>query len=183
MDIDTVLDWRGRTVRDRDGEKLGTLGNLYLEEETDRPAYAGIRTGLFGRNESILPLAGIRDVDGELTVPYEKALVDAAPNVDPDAALTADEQAAILGHYDAQVERDKPDVATEGMVRSEEEVDVRPGPMQAAERVRLRKVLVTEDVRTVVPRRREVIQLETDPLPEGEIEAVEDLGPREDRPA
>jgi hypothetical protein len=44
-DLDTVLAWRGKTVIDRDGEKAGTLGALYLDEE-DRPAYAGVQTGL-----------------------------------------------------------------------------------------------------------------------------------------
>src|ERR671917_1812958 len=100
MDIDTVLGWRGRTVRDRDGQKLGSLGDLYLDGESDRPAYAGIRTGLFGRNESIVPLAGVRESENEdLVVPYEKSLVDAAPNLDPDAALTPEEEDAIFSHY------------------------------------------------------------------------------------
>ena len=31
-DLDTVLAWRGKTVLDRDGEKAGTLGALYLDE-------------------------------------------------------------------------------------------------------------------------------------------------------
>src|SRR5215212_10266136 len=102
MDIDTVLGWRGRTVRDRDGEKVGSFGDVYLDEETDRPAYAGVTTGLFGRNESIVPLEGIREEDGDLVVPYEKALISDAPNLDPDAALTEDEQQALFAHYGEQ---------------------------------------------------------------------------------
>jgi hypothetical protein len=47
--------------------------------------------------------------------------------------------------------------------------------MAPTERVRLRKVLVTEDVEQTVPLRREIIQLETDPAPEGAIESVEDI--------
>ncbi len=179
MDIDTVLGWRGRTVRDRDGQKLGSLGDLYLDRESDKPAYAGIRTGLFGRNESIVPLAGVRETeDQDLVVPYEKALVDSAPNLDPDAALTPDEEAAIFDHYGEQKVRDAPDVSTDGMTRSEEEIRIVEGEMAPAERVRLRKVLVTEHVEMTVPRRKEVIQLETEPAPEG---MVEDHGPVEDR--
>ena len=30
-DIDTVLGWRGKSVRDASGEKLGTIGALYLD--------------------------------------------------------------------------------------------------------------------------------------------------------
>jgi hypothetical protein len=65
------------------------------------------------------------------------------------------------------------------MVRSEEEVAVRPGPMRPREKVRLRKVLVTDEIRKTVPRRREVVQLETDPPPEGEIESVHEVPPDE----
>jgi hypothetical protein len=177
MDIDTVLGWRGRTVRDRDGDKLGSLGDVYLDGETDRPAYAGVRMGLLGRNESIFPLAGIREHEGDLIVPYEKSLVEAAPSLDPDAALTPEEEEAIFAHYGAQKERDKGDPFEEGMVRSEEEISVQAGDLRPAERVRLRKFMVTEHVETVVPRRKEVIQLETDPPPAGTVEHVEDIDP------
>jgi hypothetical protein len=51
-DLNTLLGWRGRTVLDRKGETIGKLGDLYLDEATDRAAYAGIRTGLLGRHES-----------------------------------------------------------------------------------------------------------------------------------
>jgi hypothetical protein len=39
-DIDTALAWRGRTVRDQDGNELGTLSELYLDSESSRPAWA-----------------------------------------------------------------------------------------------------------------------------------------------
>ena len=183
MDIDTVLGWRGRTVRDRDGEKIGTLGDVYLDGETDRPAYAGVLTGLFKRSESIVPLSGIREEDdGDLRVPYEQDLVKTAPNIDPDAALTPDEEETLFAHYGEQRERDKGDPFGDGLVRSEEEISIGKQEMAPAERVRLRKVTVTENVEMTVPRRKEVIQLETDAPPEGQIEAVEDLAPGEGRP-
>src|SRR3954466_12911164 len=90
-DIDTVLGWRGKTVRDRDGEKVGTLGAIYLDEGTDAPAYAGVQTGLFRRHESVVPLAGARELDGDVQVPYALDQIKAAPNVDPDVALGGSE--------------------------------------------------------------------------------------------
>ena len=60
------------------------------------------------------------------------------------------------------------------MIRSEEEVSVgKTG--QPSERVRLKKVIVEDEVTETVPVRKEKIQLETDPPPEGRIESVEDL--------
>ena len=68
-DLDTVLAWRGKTIVDRDGEKAGTLGALYLDDD-DRPAYGGVQTGLFRRRESMVPLDGARVLDDDVQVPY-----------------------------------------------------------------------------------------------------------------
>jgi hypothetical protein len=179
LDVDTVLGWRGRTVRDRQGEKLGKLGDLYLDAG-DRPAYAGISTGLFGKNESIVPLSGVREEDGDLHVPYDAALVRDAPNIDPEAVLSPEEEDTLGRHYGGQALRTYGgEGAEEGtMIRSEETATIEQGPMEPTERVRLRKVLVTEDVEKTVPLRREIIQLETDPPPAGTIESSEDLDGR-----
>jgi hypothetical protein len=51
------------------------------------------------------------------------------------------------------------------MTRSEEEVRTATTPMQPRERVRIRKVLVTENVKQTVPVQKEVVALEHDPPP------------------
>jgi PRC-barrel domain/Domain of unknown function (DUF2382) len=191
-DLDTILSWRGRTVFDRKDEKIGKVGDLYLDDETGRAAYAGVRTGLFGRHESILPLSDVTERNGDLVVPYDAELVRDAPAIDPDASLDEAEQERLARHYAAPGEpaagrstvptdgdRDAaPGQGGPGMVRSEEEVVTGATDLRPAERVRLRKVLVTEDVRQTVPVRREEIRLATDPPPEGTIERVEDVDER-----
>jgi hypothetical protein len=198
-DLDTILGWRGRTVRDRKDEEIGKIGDLYLDEDTDRPAYAGVRTGLFGRRESIIPLEGIVDRDGELIAPYDAEHVHDAPAIDPDEALDEGEQQRLARHYDApppasrggDAETGAPPPSSRGgdaetddasagaeMIRSEEEVVTGTTPMTPSERVRIRKVVVTENVTKKVPVRREEIRLETDPPPEGDVESVEDVPPR-----
>ena len=174
--MDTVLGWRGRTVRDRQGEKLGKLGDLYLDVD-DRPAYAGVTTGLLGTKESVVPLSGVREEDGDLHLAYDAELVRSAPSIEPEAVLSPDQEEALGRHYGAQTARTYGgDAADDGtMIRSEEVATIEQGPMAPTERVRLRKVLVTEDVEQTVPLRREIIQLETDPAPEGAIESVEDI--------
>jgi hypothetical protein len=178
-DLNTLLGWRGRTVLDRKGETIGKLGDLYLDEATDRAAYAGIRTGLLGRHESIVPLDRMAERDdGDLTVPYDSELVRDAPAIDPDAALDEAEQERLARHYGTPTATSATgdrDTEAPEMIRSEEEIVTGTTEMQPAERVRLRKVLVTDHVTKTVPVRREEIRLETDPPPEGEIEQVEDV--------
>ena len=163
-DLDTVLGWRGKTVRDRDGEKLGTLGALYLDADTDQPAYAGVHTGLFRRHESVVPLDDAQEADGDIRVPYAAATVREAPNVDPDVALDDDQQARLHEHYATTATAAEPSAETAPeVVRSEEEVRVEPGPMRPRERIRIKKYLVTDYVEKTVPVRREEVRVEHDP--------------------
>src|SRR3954470_2144065 len=97
-DLDTVLAWRGKTVVDREGEQAGTLGALYLDEQ-DRPAYAGVRTGLFRRRESMVPLADARELGDHIQVPYALEQIRSAPNVDVDVTMTDEEQDRLAAHY------------------------------------------------------------------------------------
>src|SRR4051794_29032274 len=99
LDIDTVLGWRGRTVRDVNGEKIGTLGDVFLDQDSDVPAWGGVRTGLFGRNESFVPLEEMREDGDDIVVPYSAEQVKEAPNVEPDVALTAAEEDRLFAHY------------------------------------------------------------------------------------
>src|SRR4051794_31013376 len=100
-DLDTVLSWRGRTVRDPSGDKVGRVGALYLDEATDRPAYAGVETGLFGRRESVVPLEALDEDGDDLVVGYPAAHVRDAPSIDADAALDDDEAQRLATHYQA----------------------------------------------------------------------------------
>jgi len=215
LDIDTVLGWRGKTVVDRDGEKIGTFGDVYLDRETDRPAYAGVTSGLFGTKASFCRLEDAELVGDDVRVPFEKDHVLDAPRIDPDVALTAQEERLLDEHYGtgtaepeagavAAPEGDdaRRDPADEGearapagetgapdrdtsapdgdapveVVRSEEEVRLRT-EAQPRERVRLKKVVVTDHVERTVPVRREEVRLEHEPPPEGRVVDVEDEEP------
>jgi hypothetical protein len=173
-DIDTALAWRGRKVRDENGDELGRLTELYLDGES-RPAWAGVKRGWLGGTETIVPLAGAEEVEGDLRLPHHRRLFDDAPDVDPDVELTEEEETVLRDHWGrgwAPPSREETDTA---MTRSEEEVEFGKRTTRKAERVRLKKVLVEDEVTQTVPVRREEIRLETDPPPEGEIQSVEDV--------
>ena len=177
IDIDTALGWRGRTVVDRDGEKIGKLRDIYLDRETDLPAYAGVATGLFGAKETYVRLEDAQADGDDIRVPFDREHVLEAPRVDPGVALTAHEESLLDEHYaKAPSPRSSSDEHAE-VVRSEEEVRIRTRPVKRAERVRLRKVEVVDEVEKTVPVRREVVRLEHEPPPEGRVVDVEDDPP------
>jgi hypothetical protein len=174
-DVDTVLGWRGRSVVDSSGEELGKVTSLYLEGDSQRPAWAGVKRGLLRGGETIVPLEGAEEVDGNVRLAYDRATIEEAPDVDPDVELTEEEERRLHEHYGREWAPPSGTETDTAMTRSEEEVDFGTRVKKRAERVRLRKVLVHDEVTKTVPVRKEVIRLETDPPPEGEIESAEDV--------
>ena len=178
-DIDTVLGWRGKTAHAPDGTKLGKVAELLLGPEGDRPQYAELHTGLLGRHHTVVPLHGARIEDGDLVLPIGHGLLDEAPEVPEGPQVHADAAQRLRDHFgSAPVTAEGPDE----VVRREEEVRVGPGEMEPVERVRVKKVLVTDEETRIVPVRREVVALETEP-PEGAIESSEPLSPDDPRRA
>ena len=89
----------GAPVHSTDGEKLGRIESIYYDNETNRPAWAATRTGLFGGHVSLVPLDH-GDWDGStLTVPFDKAALKNAPHHDPDTAISSTDEEELYRHY------------------------------------------------------------------------------------
>jgi hypothetical protein len=97
--IETARGWRGRVMVDRDSNKIGEVVDIYLDNETDRPDWAVVRTGLFGLRSTFVPLAQAREVGDELQVTHQRLQVKQAPNIEPDGQLSAAEEAELYRHY------------------------------------------------------------------------------------
>lgn len=89
-------------VLDQDGEKIGSVGQIYLDDETGRASFVTVKTGLFGTKETFVPLDGAGEDGDDLRVPYTKDFVKDAPNVDADGHLSEQEQDAIQDYYRGQ---------------------------------------------------------------------------------
>ena len=74
----------GQDVYTPDGDKIGRAGQVYLDDQTSEPEWVTVHTGLFGTNESFVPLQDAQLSDGNLVVSYGKDKVKDAPNVDPE---------------------------------------------------------------------------------------------------
>jgi uncharacterized protein (TIGR02271 family) len=90
----------GQTLYSSDNEKVGKIGQVFLDDDTDRPEFLTVNTGLFGMNESFVPAADAT-VDGEgVRVPFTKDQVKDAPNVDVDSGhLDQSEERRLYEHY------------------------------------------------------------------------------------
>jgi uncharacterized protein (TIGR02271 family) len=97
--IDDVKTWRGEQAHGRDGEKLGTIADIYLDRDTGEPEWAAVKTGLFGTKVSFAPLAEATHSGDGVQFPYTKDQLKDAPNAEADGELSQDEEAALYRHY------------------------------------------------------------------------------------
>ncbi|HYX96285.1 MAG TPA: PRC-barrel domain-containing protein, partial [Geodermatophilus sp.] len=89
----------GTTAVDADGDKIGKVSEIYLDDETGRPEWATVHTGLFGTKETFVPLAQA-DLSGDtLRFPYDKAKVKDAPKIDTDGHLSPQEEQELYSYY------------------------------------------------------------------------------------
>ena len=95
----SILERRGDDLYDGDGDKIGKIEEMYLDAETDVPAWAVVKTGLMGTKRIFVPLRDAGEEEKGVTVPYDKETVKEAPEVNHDGAMSKDEEAALLRHY------------------------------------------------------------------------------------
>lgn len=179
QELNTVI---GRPAYTPEGDKIGKVSSVYVDDATREPTFVAVHTGLFGNHESFIP---VRDaaVEGEgVTVPFSKDKVKDAPHVDAeDGHIDPEEERRIYDYYGlpydvtpqhftdaddadrartADTAQHQPDDA---MTRSEEKLDVGKRE-ETTGRARLRKVVETEHVTETVPVRKERAVVEHEPI-------------------
>jgi hypothetical protein len=92
-------EWQGQEVRASDGEKIGTLEEVYFDSETDAPVFLLIKSGLLGRRLSFAPIRGVRPGRTYLQLGCGHDEVKRAPTLDAGTDLNAEDEAKIYQHY------------------------------------------------------------------------------------
>ena len=94
-----LLQQRGQDLYDTDGDKVGTIEEIYLDAQSGEPEWALVNTGMFGTKSTFVPLQGVSQDGDTLRVPYGKSQVKDAPKVDPDGELSQDQESELYSHY------------------------------------------------------------------------------------
>ena len=192
-----AYDFRGRTLIDTQGEKIGKIDELYYDHEGGQPEWALVNTGLFGTKQTFVPIRGGSPQGEDLQVPVSKEQVKAAPRVEADQELSESEEQRLFEHYGVPYTTEGSTTATgvpseqgnggardgghdvsgpntdDAMTRSEEELRVGTARRESG-RVRLRKYVVTENVQQTVPIQREEVRLEREPITDSNIDRAMD---------
>lgn len=179
---DQIDQVHGSDVYGSDGSKIGRAGQVYLDDQSGQPAWVTVNTGLFGTNESFVPLTEASYTGDRVTVPYEKDKIKGAPNVSEDGHITPDEEQALHEYYGMSYSGGNTETETttttdrdvvgndvsgpetdEAMTRSEEQLQVGKRAEQTGV-ARLRKYVVSENVSESVPLTKERAVLQREPI-------------------
>jgi uncharacterized protein (TIGR02271 family) len=197
-DLNTVRSWQGRTMVDRDGDRIGEIDAISVDDQTGEPEWALVNTGFFGTRSTFVPIAQATAPGDQVQVPYHKQLVKDAPRVDTDQHLSEAEEQQLWRHYGLEyggyaaagttgdtdtarattyedrdaVGRDTSGPTTDdAMTRSEEELRVDTTQRERG-RARLRKYVTTEQEQVTVPVQREEVRVEREPITDANLDAA-----------
>ncbi|MER5203172.1 PRC-barrel domain-containing protein [Streptomyces sp. NPDC002825] len=98
----------GRKAFDRNGHKIGTVDEVYLDDATGIPEWAAVRTGLFSR-DAFVPLEPSALLDDGLHIPYERGLIKDAPDFGVGRHLSPEQELQLYRHYSLALPPPPPD--------------------------------------------------------------------------
>nr|WP_281497514.1 PRC-barrel domain-containing protein [Ornithinimicrobium sp. F0845] len=86
-------------VIDQNGDKVGGVGQIYLDDANGQPAWVSVKSGLFGLRESFAPLGAAEVVNGNIQLPYSKDFIKDSPRIDAENHLDDSQQALLYEYY------------------------------------------------------------------------------------
>ncbi len=175
----------GGAVVGSDGENIGKIGQVFLDNQSGNVSWVTVKTGWFGAGESFVPTDNATLSGDTLTVPYDKDKIKGAPHFQADQPLSEQDEDQLYSYYglgstapagDYAATSTRTDTAVSGrdtggeVTRSEEQLHVGTEKVQAG-RARLRKYVVTEQQTVTVPVSHEEVRVEREPIAAGDRDA------------
>jgi uncharacterized protein (TIGR02271 family) len=121
--------YAGYEVYDRNGEKIGKVDDLFVDEN-DQPEYLGVKMGFLGlEGTSLIPWELTR-VNGEghrIEVSVDKAQVKEGPSFNDDRDITPEYEERVYSHYGLQRAQTNGDRGGYGKYYGDEPGHVGPG--------------------------------------------------------
>lgn len=99
--------WIGLTLKDEAGHKIGTIEDIYTDDDTGQPEWLAVITGHSGSNISFVPLTGATPSGDDLQVNFPKNQVKDAPSAGSDARLSQEEEAHLYAHYGLDYDQER----------------------------------------------------------------------------
>ena len=165
MTMDELAEMQGKPVYDSLGEKIGSVEEIFYDQQTNQPEWIGIGTGFLGTKRVLVPIEGADVSRDGISVRYDKEQVKGSPDIDSDVLSEATEH-KLYAYYDLEPStprsqrklRGDAGTSKESVTRTEEELTVGKTQHEAG-RARLRKWVETEPVEMDVELKRETARV------------------------
>jgi len=99
---DDIARMQNAEVVDQNGDKVGSVGQIYLDDQSQRPTWVTVKTGLFGTKETFVPLDQASQDGDSIRVPYTKDFIKDAPNMDADHHISESEEDELYRYYNLE---------------------------------------------------------------------------------
>ncbi|WP_369135063.1 YsnF/AvaK domain-containing protein [Modestobacter sp. I12A-02662] len=168
----------GAIAEDRDGNALGTVTAVFVDDATERPTWVGLTSGLHATADPddvavVAPITDAVFTDGRLRLAVPAAAVRSAPHPASPDRLGPEEESMLRAHYRGDrtgaVAGTDTALTDSAMTRSEEQVRVRT-VVEPWTRAVLRVEEVTEEVMVPVTVTRQRARIEYRPLAPGDAD-------------
>lgn len=98
-----AADIRGLTVKDKDGQKLGKVHDLLIDDREHKVRFLLVEHGGFlgfGDTKSFIPVDDITEITADdVLINHTREHVAEAPRYDPDLVNDRDYHSSVYGHY------------------------------------------------------------------------------------
>jgi hypothetical protein len=89
----------GRDMLDRDGNRIGQITQVFVDDRTGEPTWVTVKTGWFGLSQSFVPLHKVLWAGEQVQAAYDTATVKDAPRFATDEPLTVQDEDTLHAHY------------------------------------------------------------------------------------
>jgi uncharacterized protein (TIGR02271 family) len=124
----------GYTVYDPDGEKIGKVDDLFVDEG-DQPEYIGVKMGFLGTRSTLIPwqLATVDEANTRIDVSVDKETAKSGPAFDDDREITPEVENEVYSYYGLQAEQGSEDRGAYGDYYGDEHPGVAMGDTESGE--------------------------------------------------
>jgi hypothetical protein len=98
--IEDASDLEGKQVNDQEEEPIGKIKDVYALDGDGHPTWVSVETSGKGEGRTVLiPIARLKEEDGELRVPYSRGHIENTPDVDTSDGISPECERQLRDHF------------------------------------------------------------------------------------
>jgi sporulation protein YlmC with PRC-barrel domain len=99
-DMNQLTDVRGKDIYAVDGEKIGSVRDIFYDDTSGEPEWITVGTGFFGMQERVVPVDLLQPEGENLKVPLTKDKIKDEPDFEiKDGRLSRQDEDRLCSHF------------------------------------------------------------------------------------